>query len=996
MSMPGSAKSGEGGPDFGVLFERAPAAMIAIDRRLSIVAISDRYLAATGTEREAVLGSNVLDVFSARLGAAGARTVRDLEASFARVLSAGIPDVMAVRRRGTAPAGANRGEARFWRAHNAPVLGEDGSVAYVVHLAEDVTHAVESEPTYRLLAEHAADVITRVSLDGIYRYVSPSSASVMGWDPEDLLGRDAAAFVHPDDAAAVAQAHAMLFSGSEMATSSFRFRHAAGHYRWVETTSQAVRGADGAVAEIQSATRDITARREVEETLRRSEALHRTLTENLPQASMFLLDQDLRILVAEGEAMRELPWFAPDMFRGRRVDELHGRAPEHIVTTALEHYAAALRGERREFDIETNGMTFTINATPVHAEDGSVETALVVARDVTRRKAAERQQRAVARMGQFALSDRELGAVLEEAVAVVAETLGVEISMLLELGADGAVLRPIARVGLRDELVPPEGFAHRADSQAGWALSAGEPLVVTDLAGESRFTPSDTLLAHGVSSGMTVVVGGRERPFGTLGAYTADRRTFGPEDVDFLSSIANVVAGAIERDRELQASRSAALHDELTGLPNRALALARLDHALDRRHRDGTRATALVLDIDRFKVINDSLGHAAGDELIVALGRRLADAMRGGDTVARLGGDEFAVICDTPRENRDVVTVAERVMAAVGRPFVISSGEHFVSASLGIAIAGDRDDSAASLLRDADAAMHRAKKVGPGRYELFDEAMRTQVVSRLRIEGDLRRAINGHELRVHYQPIIDLATQRPVALEALVRWEHPERGLLAPDEFIPVAEETGLVVDLGRWVLAAACAQAAEWQRRFDLPLGLSVNVSGGQLSDLLFPAEVAEAARRSGLREHTLTLEVTETVLIGEAGSPATVLDKLREHGLNLVLDDFGTGYSALSYLKHFPLDGIKLDRAFVRDLGADPADTAITQAIIAMASGLGMSLTAEGVETEAQCDHLRELGCTRGQGYLFARPLPARAMAAFLAEHGGAGAAKPRSWSS
>ena len=578
-------QEGDEQPDYRALFQHAPAALIAVDRELRVVAISDRYLATTGTQRGAVIGRNVLDVFSARLGDAGAQTIRDLEASFERVFAEGASDVMAVRRRGTAPAGAGPGEVRFWRARNAPVLGGDGRVAYVVHLAEDVTQAVESEATYRLLAEHAADVITRVALDGTYRYVSPSSASVVGWAPAELLGRDAAAYVHPEDAARVEHDHATLLAGAEKATSSFRFRHARGHYVWVETTSQAVRGADGAVAEIQTATRDITARRDVEESLRRSETLHRTLTENLPQASMFLLDRDLRILVAEGEALRQVPWFAPDMFRGRRVAELYGEVPEDVVTMALGHYSAALRGERREFELEAGGMTFAMTAIPVHAEEGSVETALVVARDVTRRKAAERQQRAVARLGQFALSDRDIAAVMEEAVAVVADTLAVEFSALLELDPDALMLRPVARVGLRDDLIPPGGFPTGGDSQSGWALRTGEALVVTDLGAESRFRPSETLLAHGASSGMTVAVKGLEHPFGTLGAYTTAARAFGPEDVDFLSSIANVVAGAIERDRELQASRSAALHDELTGLPNRTLALARLDHALDRRRR---------------------------------------------------------------------------------------------------------------------------------------------------------------------------------------------------------------------------------------------------------------------------------------------------------------------------------------------------------------------------------------------------------------------------
>jgi diguanylate cyclase (GGDEF)-like protein len=445
--------------------------------------------------------------------------------------------------------------------------------------------------------------------------------------------------------------------------------------------------------------------------------------------------------------------------------------------------------------------------------------------------------------------------------------------------------------------------------------------------------------------------------------------------------VANLVAVAVERDGKEEATRHAALHDPLTGLPNRTLALDRLAHALARRRRERIDVAVFVLDLDRFKMINDSLGHAAGDELLLALTPRLADAVRLSDTVARLGGDEFVVICPDVEAARGATEVAERLAAAVNRPLVLESGEHFFTVSTGIALATTREDTPESLLGDADAAMYRAKERGRGRYELFDEAMRTSVKTRVRMETDLRRALDHGELKVWYQPVIDLATGRPVGTEALVRWQHPERGLISPVEFIPIAEETGLIVPLGLQVLGQACRQTAAWQELLDPAIEVSVNVSGRQAINPLFPAQAAAIAARSKLRPGTLALEITETVFMEEADSPSTVLGTLHEHGITLVLDDFGTGYSSLSRLKRFPLDMLKIDRSFVSDVESNADDRAIVKATIDMAHAVGLIVVAEGVETREQEEYLRECGCDRAQGYLYARPQPAEAIGDVLA---------------
>ncbi len=589
-----------------------------------------------------------------------------------------------------------------------------------------------------------------------------------------------------------------------------------------------------------------------------------------------------------------------------------------------------------------------------------------------------REHEAIAHLGQVALRQPELGALIDEVVTTVAGTLDLDACGVLKLREDEELLDILAKVGYDG---PDTALPAGTGTHSGYALKTGRPVVVEDLRSETRF---DTRLLRdeGIVSAMNAPIEGRERPFGVLSALSARPRRFRAGEVNFLVAVANVLSAAVERQRKEESARHAALHDPLTGLSNRTLALDRIDRALARRRRDGTGVAVLVLDLDRFKIINDSLGHAAGDQVLIALASRLGETVRQSDTIARLGADEFVVVCDRPDEVRHVIELAERIGAALARPLLSAGGEHFLTASIGIAIAEGPEDTAASLLRDADAAMHRAKNVGPGRYELFDATVRAQVVSRLHTETELRQALERGQLHVYYQPIIDTATGQPVATEALVRWKHPDHGLIPPLEFIPIAEETGLIVELGRYVLEQACEQGAAWQRQFAVPLQMFVNVSGQQLTNPLFSAEVQDIARRRGLLAGTLGLEVTESVLIGEAGSSATVLNELDAHGLRLLLDDFGTGYSSLSYLRRFPLGGVKVDRSFIDGLGSKPQDAAIMRAIVEMCRALGLTVVAEGVETDAQLRQLRQLGCGQVQGYLLCHPRPAEEIGEFLTE--------------
>ena len=420
-----------------------------------------------------------------------------------------------------------------------------------------------------------------------------------------------------------------------------------------------------------------------------------------------------------------------------------------------------------------------------------------------------------------------------------------------------------------------------------------------------------------------------------------------------------------------------ALHDGLTGLPNRTLLQDRLQHALARGQRDGSRVALLFLDIDRFKMVNDSLGHAAGDELLIQIAARLDGALRPTDSVARFGGDELAVLCEDI-EGDAGVHVAERVMEALRRPFDLSGREFFATASVGVAFS-DTDDSAESLLRDADVAMYRAKELGGARYELFDAEMRRRSVERMQTEHELRRALGQGELRLHYQPIVSLDQGEVIGAEALIRWEHPARGLLSPAAFIPLAEETSLIVAIGSWVLREACNQLAAWSETMPADFELSVNVSARQFADPGLLDTVLAALGDAGVEPQRLSLELTESVLIQQEGAHETLM-ALKDHGVRVVLDDFGTGYSSLSYLSRFPIDGLKVDRSFVANMEEGSPEHAIVVAVGTMAGAMNLEVVAEGIENETQRAELTRLGYGLGQGFLFARPVEADTFAKLL----------------
>jgi diguanylate cyclase (GGDEF)-like protein/PAS domain S-box-containing protein len=580
--------------------------------------------------------------------------------------------------------------------------------------------------------------------------------------------------------------------------------------------------------------------------------------------------------------------------------------------------------------------------------------------DITERQRAERQKAVIADLGQRAVECTDVMALMTEAMQIARDSVGATSCTIVRRLAGGEI-RVVAMDGDAPELAIPPGHP----SQTAFTLQRSDAVISNDLPTETRFSTPVALINSGLVRGLSVAVPERTGARHVILAHrTAGGEAFSAEDGHFVKAIAHVIAGALERAATEQELRRRALEDPLTGLANRALLSTQLEAELRHARRLGHRVCLLVLDLDRFKVINDTLGHTAGDMLLRQAAARLTACVREEDLVAHPGGDEFHVVCTRTATDHAIAEVAQRLVDSLIEPFDVEGREVFVSASVGLAVSDHGAATPEEMLRDADAAMYRAKELGGCRFEAFDPMLRHRLVERMAVENDLRHAVERQQLDLHYQPLIDLAQERVIGFEALVRWQHPARGLVMPDEFIHIAEETGLIVQIGSWVLSTACEQLTRWPQRIQL----SVNLSAVQIRPELV-SEVERLLSRLGIAAHRLVLEITESLVLDP--SIKSVVASLRALGVQLALDDFGTGYSSLGSLQRFPLDVVKLDRTLIESV-AEGRGVAIVRAAVELGNALGVDVIAEGIEAPHQLTALRELGCSLGQGYLFARPLP------------------------
>jgi diguanylate cyclase (GGDEF)-like protein/PAS domain S-box-containing protein len=807
------------------------------------------------------------------------------------------------------------------------------------------TRLAEAEDRFRAAFENASIGMMVTSLDGRWLRVNAAFCQLVARSEEELLGRRVQDITHQDDAALTDTAIRDLLEGRRTtAMNEKRYLRPDGSEAWVLRSASLVREGDAPRYFISHAV-DITERRAAEEALRASETRFRTLAAAAPNG-IWAADRSGACIYAN-DRLGAIVGLSSQHLLGFGWHGLLGaRSPSFMAEfqAELREAGAAMRemriatptGDARF--VRCHAGTLRDPAGAITGFVGSLEDVTAEARNRQELSAREAELRLLAEKSSDFLA--RLSPQLEVRYASPAsrtlvgyapdELVGRRIDELV-VGEDHPKLREAAAALTRNDAATVVCRVRRRDNRILWFESTLTP--VLDRAGE-------------------------------------------------LIELVCVARDITERKAaELQLAHQA-MHDALTGLPNRALFLDRLHHALLRRVRAGTGTLAvLFLDVDRFKVINDSLGHDAGDRLLVDVAGRLDAALRPADTVARFGGDEFTVLCEDIAGEVEAVAIAQRIVDLFAEPYELEGREVFLSTSVGIALASGtpaqppRPDE---LIRDADAAMYRAKDRGKARYELFDAAMRDHALQRLEVENALRRAVEREELRIHLQPEIAVDGGAIVGFEALVRWEHPERGLLSPAEFIPLAEETGLIIAIGEWVLRHTCAEAALWEPG---GLGISVNVSARQLAHGDFVEVVRRTLQETGLPPEALCLELTESAVIESGAATLATLNGLKGLGVKLAIDDFGTGWSSLGHLRRFPIDVVKLDRSFVSGLGTAPQDASIAAAIISLAHALGLSTVAEGIETDEQLAVLASLGCDLGQGYLFARPAPLDTFAAFLA---------------
>jgi diguanylate cyclase (GGDEF)-like protein len=573
-------------------------------------------------------------------------------------------------------------------------------------------------------------------------------------------------------------------------------------------------------------------------------------------------------------------------------------------------------------------------------------------------------------------SRAELEDVLDAIVTGASELLGDElVDLSLVDPEDPSVLEVVASIGYSPKLLERIGRTPVEEGVAGQAVTQRRPIIVEDYGADPRRMPD--VVVDGLRAVISAPVYQRGELVGalSLGTRRAGRR-YSEIERDAVLAFAEHAGLALNDAKAAEETAHQAFHDPLTGLANRALFVDRLAQARTRAGTAGDSVGVLFADLDGFKTVNDSLGHAAGDQLLIIVGQRLASVVGPTDTVARFGGDEFAILVEDVRQPIELARMARLALDSLERVIKVDGRDVFISASIGIAVGLDEPQE---LLRNADLAMYEAKGQGKGRYEIFQSHMYEALTQRLELELDLKRAADRDQFVLHFQPIVELETATVTGVEALIRWMHPDHGLITPDRFIPIAEESGQIHALGRWVLWEACRRVVDWEGIHG-QLGLSVNISSAQLRQASLVREVAEVLEATGLEPDRLTLEITESVLMDVSSSNTERLDALKRLGVQLAVDDFGTGYSSLQYLKRFPIDWLKIAKPFVDGVDGSDAQARIARAIVDLAHSMEIEVIAEGVESRRQAAVLGELGCLSGQGFHYSPPLPADEISAYL----------------